>query len=91
MVLRFGSSARICATPALTRSIMPVTTAFSFFNYCLNHRGLWILIDCACDIVGQALLAKRLGKTRIIAETGAGQHGASLTCIANEWPNILAH
>jgi tryptophan synthase beta subunit len=31
--------------------------------------------------VGQALLAKRLGKTRIIAETGAGQHGVATSTI----------
>ena len=35
------------------------------------------------NVLGQALLAKRLGKTRIIAETGAGQHGvASATAAA---------
>ncbi len=32
--------------------------------------------------IGQALLAKRLGKTRIIAETGAGQHGVATATIA---------
>lgn len=34
------------------------------------------------QVIGQALLAKRMGKTRIIAETGAGQHGtaAALAC-----------
>jgi len=34
------------------------------------------------QVIGQALLAKRMGKTRIIAETGAGQHGTAtaLTC-----------
>src|SRR5204862_3241919 len=35
------------------------------------------------NAVGQALLAKRMGKTRVIAETGAGQHGvASATACA---------
>jgi tryptophan synthase beta chain len=29
------------------------------------------------NTIGQILLAKRLGKTRIIAETGAGQHGVA--------------
>src|SRR5699024_5723894 len=33
------------------------------------------------QVLGQALLAKRMGKTRIIAETGAGQHGVA-TAIA---------
>ena len=34
------------------------------------------------QVIGQALLAKKMGKTRIIAETGAGQHGTAtaLTC-----------
>jgi tryptophan synthase beta subunit len=31
--------------------------------------------------VGQALLAKRLGKKRIIAETGAGQHGVATATV----------
>lgn len=34
------------------------------------------------NTVGQALLAKRMGKTRIIAETGAGQHGVATATIA---------
>src|SRR5204862_6908489 len=34
------------------------------------------------NAVGQALLAKHLGKTRIIAETGAGQHGVASATIA---------
>ena len=32
--------------------------------------------------MGQALLAKRMGKTRIIAETGAGQHGVATATVA---------
>jgi len=39
----------------------------------LNHTGSHKIINA----LGQALLAKRLGKTRIIAETGAGQHGVA--------------
>jgi tryptophan synthase len=35
------------------------------------------------NAVGQALLAKRLGKKRIIAETGAGQHGVASACACN--------
>jgi tryptophan synthase beta chain len=34
------------------------------------------------NTVGQALLAKRMGKTRIIAETGAGQHGVATATVA---------
>ncbi len=45
----------------------------------LNHTGAHKINNC----IGQALLAKRLGKQRIIAETGAGQHGvASATVCA---------
>ncbi len=45
----------------------------------LNHTGAHKINNC----IGQILLAKRLGKKRIIAETGAGQHGvASATVCA---------
>ncbi len=45
----------------------------------LNHTGAHKINNC----LGQALLAKRMGKPRIIAETGAGQHGvASATAAA---------
>lgn len=45
----------------------------------LNHTGSHKINNC----LGQILLAKRMGKTRIIAETGAGQHGvASATVCA---------
>jgi tryptophan synthase beta chain len=45
----------------------------------LNHTGAHKINNC----VGQILLAKRMGRTRIIAETGAGQHGvASATVCA---------
>lgn len=44
----------------------------------LNHTGAHKINNT----VGQALLAKRLGKTRIIAETGAGQHGVACATIA---------
>jgi len=45
----------------------------------LNHTGAHKINNC----IGQALLAKRMGKPRIIAETGAGQHGvASATAAA---------
>ena len=39
----------------------------------LNHTGAHKINN----VIGQALLAKRMGKTRIIAETGAGQHGVA--------------
>ncbi|KDO50255.1 hypothetical protein CISIN_1g012347mg [Citrus sinensis] len=43
----------------------------------LNHTGAHKINNA----VGQALLAKRLGKTRIIAETGAGQHGVATATV----------
>lgn len=47
-------------------------------NEGLNHTGAHKITHC----VGQALLAKRMGKTRLIAETGAGQHGLATATIA---------
>ena len=44
----------------------------------LNHTGSHKINNT----VGQALLAKRMGKTRIIAETGAGQHGVAAATVA---------
>ena len=44
----------------------------------LNHTGAHKINNT----VGQALLAKRMGKTRIIAETGAGQHGVAAATVA---------
>ncbi|MCL2785048.1 MAG: tryptophan synthase subunit beta [Propionibacteriaceae bacterium] len=44
----------------------------------LNHTGAHKLNHC----VGEVLLAKRLGKTKVIAETGAGQHGVALATAA---------
>ena len=43
----------------------------------LNHTGAHKINNC----VGQILLAKRMGKTRIIAETGAGQHGVATATV----------
>jgi tryptophan synthase beta chain len=37
------------------------------------------------QVLGQALLAKRMGKTEIIAETGAGQHGVASALAASIW------
>jgi len=44
----------------------------------LNHTGAHKINNC----LGQILLAKRMGKTRIIAETGAGQHGVAVATVA---------
>jgi len=47
-------------------------------NEGLNHTGAHKINHC----LGQVLLAKRMGKTRIIAETGAGQHGLATATVA---------
>ena len=43
----------------------------------LNHTGSHKINNC----LGQILLARRMGKTRIIAETGAGQHGVATATV----------
>ena len=44
----------------------------------LNHTGAHKINNC----LGQAVLAKKMGKTRLIAETGAGQHGVATATVA---------
>ncbi len=44
----------------------------------LNHTGAHKINNC----IGQILLARKMGKTRIIAETGAGQHGVATATVA---------
>src|SRR3569832_2146863 len=44
----------------------------------LNHTGA----HKVNNTVGQALLAKKMGKPRVIAETGAGQHGVATATVA---------
>src|SRR6266852_3079612 len=44
----------------------------------LNHTGAHKINNA----IGQILLAKRMGKTRLIAETGAGQHGVATATVA---------
>ncbi|MFI6576521.1 tryptophan synthase subunit beta [Nocardiopsis sp. NPDC050513] len=62
----------------------PLTDARNFSEHCggarillkredLNHTGSHKINN----VLGQALLTKRMGKTRVIAETGAGQHGVA--------------
>ena len=50
----------------------------------LNHTGSHKINN----VVGQALLAKKMGKTRIIAETGAGQHGVATATAAALPPEL---
>ena len=45
----------------------------------LNHTGAHKINNA----IGQALLAKRMGKTHIIAETGAGQHGVATATVCS--------
>jgi tryptophan synthase beta subunit len=47
-------------------------------NEGMNHTGAHKINHC----LGQALVAKHLGKTRLIAETGAGQHGVATATVA---------
>src|SRR5918994_2976067 len=47
----------------------------------LNHTGAHKINN----VIGQALLAKRMGKPRVIAETGAGQHGVATATIAAKY------
>lgn len=70
----------------------PLTEVRKFAQYCggeagnrvflkredLNHTGSHKINN----VLGQALLAKRMGKTRLIAETGAGQHGVATATAA---------
>ncbi|WP_423860018.1 tryptophan synthase subunit beta [Arachnia propionica] len=67
----------------------PVTVAENFSKHCgnatiflkredLNHTGAHKINN----VLGQALLTKRMGKTRVIAETGAGQHGVATATAA---------
>ncbi len=44
----------------------------------LNHTGAHKINNC----IGQALLARRMGKKRLVAETGAGQHGVATATVA---------
>ena len=50
----------------------------------LNHTGAHKINNC----IGQILLAMRMGKTRIIAETGAGQHGVATATVCA--PDVTA-
>ena len=47
----------------------------------LNHTGAHKINNC----IGQILLARRMGKKRIIAETGAGQHGVATATVARRF------
>ena len=66
-------------TEELARNAQPGKGAQVWFKRDeLNHTGAHKINNC----VGQILLAIRMGKTRIIAETGAGQHGVATATVA---------
>ncbi len=72
-----GRPSRLYFAERLTKQIGGARIYFKRED--LNHTGAHKINNC----MGQALLAKRMGKPRIIAETGAGQHGvASATAAA---------
>jgi len=65
-------------TEELAKSAAPGMGAQVWFKRDeLNHTGAHKINNC----VGQILLAMRMGKTRIIAETGAGQHGVATATV----------
>ena len=67
----------------------PLTEVKRFSTYCGNARVLLKREDLnhtgshkINNVLGQALLTRRMGKTRVIAETGAGQHGVATATAA---------
>ena len=67
-----------CLTEHLAKAAQPGNGAKIYFKRDeLNHTGAHKINNC----IGQILLAIRMGKTRIIAETGAGQHGVATATV----------
>ena len=64
--------------PAVTLPCAQSTVAFHSKREDLNHTGA----HKANNVMGQGLLVRRMGKTRVIAETGAGQHGVATATMA---------
>ena len=71
----------------------PLYFAERLTEHCGGAR-IWLKREDLChtgahkinNVLGQALLAQRMGKPRVVAETGAGQHGvASATCPSSFW------
>ena len=73
VVHRFGSNEKICKS---AQSISAGGVHISYRDYS-NHTGSHKINNA----MGQILLARRLGKKRIIAETGAGQHGVATATV----------
>jgi tryptophan synthase beta chain len=81
-----GRPSKLYFAEGLTRHLRDVSSAkglgggakIYFKREDLNHTGSHKINNC----LGQILLAKRMGKKRIIAETGAGQHGVASATVA---------
>jgi tryptophan synthase beta chain len=71
-----GRPSRLTHAPGLTRALGGADIWLKRED--LNHTGAHKINNT----VGQALLARRMGKRRLIAETGAGQHGVATATIA---------
>ena len=70
-----GRPSRLTFAPTLSRE---VGARVYLKREDLNHTGAHKINNC----LGQALLARRMGKRRLIAETGAGQHGVATATVA---------
>jgi tryptophan synthase beta chain len=70
-----GRPSRLYHAPRLSDA---VGTAVYLKREDLNHTGAHKINNC----IGQAVLARRMGKRRLIAETGAGQHGVATATVA---------
>jgi tryptophan synthase beta chain len=74
-----GRPSRLTLADQLSRAVAPDQHVRVYLKReDLNHTGAHKINNC----VGQALLARRMGKKRIIAETGAGQHGVATATVA---------
>jgi tryptophan synthase beta subunit len=71
----------LCHTGAHKINNASTLTAHAHAHAHAHTRPHTLTAHATHTTVGQALLAKRLGKTRIIAETGAGQHGVATSTI----------
>jgi tryptophan synthase beta chain len=74
-----GRPSRLTFADQLSRAVSPDKRVRVYLKReDLNHTGAHKINNC----VGQALLARRMGKRRLIAETGAGQHGVATATVA---------
>lgn len=71
-----GRPSRLCYAEKMTRDLGGAKIYLKRED--LNHTGSHKINN----VLGQALLAKKMGKTRLIAETGAGQHGVAAATAA---------